>query len=716
MSHQKNKKVKRKKMPISITNTSNLTNNNSSNNSTSLLKDSIANLSGRFTHLADLQQGVAQHMQALLNQVSTLLDGQNEFPVDKEDLRKLENIVQKDMPGLLDIYEKLPMTYRNEKILKNNRTHRQNCIANLMLLSGIILDIEDRTISQFDNVMAVQQHALREIYETDSLQASEVIHNHPVHEITENRDDVVQIKKPQIQTQQETEIETDIEVNNAVKPEVDISNLVTNPDEEEKFSEIVDEETLALLENLEPPTQEAQKVKSSFNPYVDSLGNNELLDNLLLINDKKLPIIKKGDAVIDNFNWLEYKNNHPELNLQTMEHIFVKSGSQTVKSLVNNDMNANDSYGKDQKEKMSIQESQSLMSRFLSSMNSFYRKISRKKDSTAEMENFLRMIKSDTFTPEFFTSCYERVKLCQDMLPRALKDKSILAPEVIDHCVMYIAVRDDQGFLHEDRIVNLASEKRQNSFFNALHRYEQVNQWWNGQHMEEKYIYKDLFDIIKMGDDFRTMYAVHNTLRFNPAFLSDQNDEGKKNLAKLNEYEYAAECLMTYYENKKDEQYSGSRHAHLKARQDAIDAEKEKIKQEKELRKMKDIEYNMQEEELKKQQDMQGELYEMLKLSRMKKSQDHGLLTIDDYDKKMHQWMYPDVDENLFVNDRGMYFENLDDAINSLKYDLEKSRFRTKTDNPQFGFVTSVNKEEYQNMKALEDKEVEEVKTRKLKI
>jgi hypothetical protein len=684
------------------------------------LTQSIQNLYGRFTNLADLQDGVSEHMQALLNQMQTLLNNQNEFPVDKEDLRKLENILQKDMPGLLDIYEKLPMMYRNEKLLKNHRTHRQNCIANLMLLSDIMLDIEEKTISQFDNIMAVQQHALREIYDTDNLQTSEVIHNHPVHEITENRDDIVQIKKTQVQVETEREVEAQesVQENENLLPvaessseepvAIDLSDFIGNMDEDDDLSETMDEETQALLKKLEPATVEMKKEKkkvSSFNLYTHGfLGKDDLLDNLLFTDHKKLPLIKKGSALVDNFNWLQYKNSHPELNLQTMEQTFIKPVS-TVESDTNTGLNANDRYNKRKENKALMQAKQKqpgMMNRFLASMNSFYRKIGFHKDNTAEMEKFLRMIKSDTFTPEFPFSYHDKVKKCQDMLPIALKDKNPLCPQVIEHCVMFIAESGVHSqLLHDEKIVNIATKPNRQILFETLNRYDEIRQWWSAKNLEEDNSYKYLMDIIKTGDDNKIMFAVYNTLRFNPAFLSEQNEVGRKNLAIINQYEYAAECMMTYHEDREDEKYYG-RHAHLKAREEAIndsiknkDNENEKLLNEKLLRKMLDVEYDRQQEKLEKQQDIEDEAYERAmdnldNLEKMKEDQEYGLLTMDDYDRKLHQWMYPDVDKNLFVNNQGQHFENLEDALESLKYDLEKSR--AKADKVQARFVEAASK------------------------
>lgn len=701
-------------------------------NVTPNLTQSIQSLYERFTNLPDLQNGVSEHMQALLNQVQTMLGNQNEFPVDKEDLRKLENILQKDMPGLLDIYEKLPMVYRNEKLLKNHRTHRQNCIANLMLLSDIILDIEDKTISQFDNVMAVQAHALREIYETGNLQTSEVIHNHPVHEMSPNHDEVVQIKKPQVQTQIEVERETEDE---AETPEIvpiqdmDLSPFFSEVDNEDNFAEPLDEETQALLKNLEPPTQESQRTKelreksNHVDTHLFGLGNDDLLDNLLFTDDKKLPLIKKGTALVDNFNWIAYRNNHPELNLQTMEQTFIKPATKNTDTVSATDTYINKNVNRYQKRKAdkALQEeiinekNSGVMTRFLASMNSFYRKITLQKSSTQEMEKFLRMIKSDTFSPEFPFSYHDKVKKCQEMLPRALKDKGVLAPEVIEHCVMYIA---DSGakvqLLRDENIMTLANKNHSKIFFDTLTRYDNLDQWWRAKDLEEDESYKYLLDVIKTGDDNKIMFAVYNTLRFNPAFLSEANEVGKKNLAYLNQYEYAAECLFTYYEDEEDKIINSvPRHAHMKARQDAIDEEK-KLLEEKIYRKLCDMEYDREQEELENQQDLAEEIREMEaeKIRQKKEDQEYGLLTLDDYEnyeriehnKKVHQWLYPDVDENLFINEKGMYFENLDEAISSLKYDLEKSQSKSEKYKYPGKFIAAVAKAQahnqlYQNQK-----------------
>lgn len=706
-------------MPISNTSNSNNT------NPPALLKDSINNLSGRLAHLEDLQDGVAEHVQAVLNQVKTLLAGQNEFPVDKEDLRKLENILQKDMPGLLDIYEKLPMTYRNEKPLKNNRTHRQNCIANLMLLSGIMLDIEDRTISQFDNLMSVQQHALREMYETDSLNLEEpqIIHNHPVHdEAQDTGHDVVQVTKNKrsVSAQTEVELETELEAENQDSNNNDeiqqaLENILSPISMDDEVNEN-SAEFKTTLKNLEPSTVEAE------HGYGNNHGNNSPddemdffalgmvgeLDELLFHNHKKLPIIKKGDALVDNFNWLNYKKSHPELSVQTMENTFVKP--EKLKALENaqaNSVSRRDKRIKAHKEKTLKHDAKKpgMMDSFFKSMNSFYRKVTFQANHgmERELQRFSRLIKSDDFTPEFPYSYHDKVRMCEEMLPRVMKYHTSLALDVMNHCIFWLM---DSGSdkLHTPEIKKLA--EKNSAYYSMIRDYDYMHDWWTSRDLEADEAYNWLFSMLKTGDQGKIEFAIYNTLRFNPAFLFEKSEQGIERLAHVKQYEYAAEVIETYYEDKEDEKYQ--------AQCEAIKREaEEKVKKEEAeyLKFMKKEEADAWlEQELEDQLAMQEEIRE-LKIAKIKKNiadDEYGVLTVDEYDRKVHEWLYPDVDKNLFVNDRGQHFERIDDAIESLKYDLEKSQGRTQRVSEaakQMGLDSNTTHELQQVMRDIEKKE-----------
>lgn len=707
-------------MPIS--NTSNST----STNSMSLLKDSINNLSGRLSQLVDLQDGVAEHMQAVLNQVKALLDGQNEFPVDNEDLRKLENILQKDMSGLLDIYEKLPMTYRNEKPLKNNRTHRQNCIANLMLLSGIMLDIEDRTISQFDNLMSVQQHALREMYETDSLNLEEpqIIHNHPVHDDAQDTaHDVVQVtknkKSPSIQTEVEVELETENQDNNHNNNSNEVNQALENMLSPMSMDDEVDEnsaEFKATLKNLEPSTVEAERSHnhpgnhSSYDDEMDmfSLGMGGEIDELLFHNHKKLPIIKKGDALVDNFNWLNYKKAHPELNVQTMESTFVKP--EKLKQLENaqaNSVSRRDKRIKSHKEKTLKHDAQKpgMMDSFFKSMNSFYRKVTFQTNRGMEQEllRFSRLIKSDDFTPEFPYSYHDKVKMCEEMLPRVMKYHTPLARDVMNHCIFWLM---DAGSdkLHTPEIRKLA--EKNSVFYSMMRDYDYMHEWWTSRDLEADEAYNWLFSMLKTGDQGKIEFAIYNTLRFNPAFLFEKSEQGIERLAHVKQYEYAAEVIETYYEDKEDEKYQDQCEAIKREMEEKVKKEEAEY-----LKFMKKEEADTWlEQEVEDQLAMQEEIRE-LKIAKIKKNiadDEYGVLTVDEYDRKVHEWLYPDVDKNLFVNDRGQHFERIDDAIESLKYDLEKSQGRTQRVSKvakQMGLDSNTTHELQQVMRDIEKKE-----------
>lgn len=85
----------------------------------------------------------------------------------------LQNILYRDFPGIIDIYTKTPLEYRNEKILRDNKTYRELLIENVEILCKRIKKIENDAYSQFDVSMKVSNTLIKDKYaDNDYLQLS----------------------------------------------------------------------------------------------------------------------------------------------------------------------------------------------------------------------------------------------------------------------------------------------------------------------------------------------------------------------------------------------------------------------------------------------------------------------------------------------------------------------------------------------------------------
>lgn len=84
-----------------------------------------------------------------------------------EQHRQMENILTQELPNLINIYTRLPIEYRNEKILSNGLTHRQTLIKSLQLLAARLVAIENQIYEHEDKSMTVGHEVIREKYQQE---------------------------------------------------------------------------------------------------------------------------------------------------------------------------------------------------------------------------------------------------------------------------------------------------------------------------------------------------------------------------------------------------------------------------------------------------------------------------------------------------------------------------------------------------------------------
>lgn len=96
---------------------------------------------------------------------------------DPEHKNAIENILFRDLPGFIDIYTQLPLDYRNEKIVKGNKTHRDLLIENVEILSRQLKGIEHSAYEIYDQRMSVSNRFIKERYNSPdftNISATEV--------------------------------------------------------------------------------------------------------------------------------------------------------------------------------------------------------------------------------------------------------------------------------------------------------------------------------------------------------------------------------------------------------------------------------------------------------------------------------------------------------------------------------------------------------------
>lgn len=86
---------------------------------------------------------------------------------DIEQQHVLENIIYRDLPGLVDIYIKLPIEYRNTQKLKNGKTHRAMLIENVEILINKLKEVEKTAYMDIDQAMTVKNKLIKEKYVQD---------------------------------------------------------------------------------------------------------------------------------------------------------------------------------------------------------------------------------------------------------------------------------------------------------------------------------------------------------------------------------------------------------------------------------------------------------------------------------------------------------------------------------------------------------------------
>jgi hypothetical protein len=83
---------------------------------------------------------------------------------DHDDVRKVENILAKDLPGAIENYLAMPMDYRNSKKINESATPRELLIKSIDVLVQALRDIEERNLAGFEKKTLIDHKIFKEKY------------------------------------------------------------------------------------------------------------------------------------------------------------------------------------------------------------------------------------------------------------------------------------------------------------------------------------------------------------------------------------------------------------------------------------------------------------------------------------------------------------------------------------------------------------------------
>lgn len=126
--------------------------------------------------MPDLKEDVFSYINPYILKASVLLNrtrrGEKVFD-NKDNERKLENILYREFPDLVNAYGKMPIEYRNTHQLKTGKTSRQTLINSFHILTQSIRDIEHDSLKEANQLLEVKTQSLREKYQVENFTQTE---------------------------------------------------------------------------------------------------------------------------------------------------------------------------------------------------------------------------------------------------------------------------------------------------------------------------------------------------------------------------------------------------------------------------------------------------------------------------------------------------------------------------------------------------------------
>lgn len=85
-----------------------------------------------------------------------------------EHQHRVEDILFRDLPGIVDIYCNLPLEYRNTHKLKSGKTHRELLMENIEILTAGLKEVETNAYEGVDRTMSVKNKLFKDKYVGDT--------------------------------------------------------------------------------------------------------------------------------------------------------------------------------------------------------------------------------------------------------------------------------------------------------------------------------------------------------------------------------------------------------------------------------------------------------------------------------------------------------------------------------------------------------------------
>jgi hypothetical protein len=99
----------------------------------------------------DLKKEVLDYVQPGILQIHQMMETPSFLSaVGFEEKRQIENLLYRDLPNIVSDYTSLDVAYRNEKLLKNNLTHRENLMESLRFVLAKMNDLKNSAFTSQD--------------------------------------------------------------------------------------------------------------------------------------------------------------------------------------------------------------------------------------------------------------------------------------------------------------------------------------------------------------------------------------------------------------------------------------------------------------------------------------------------------------------------------------------------------------------------------------
>jgi hypothetical protein len=129
----------------------------------------------------DLSDSVVPVLKPALLRSYSLISGKYKNTFTPTSRHKVENILVRDFPKLLATYQKIPLDTRNESVLENGKTYRQNLLESFAYLIAKLREIEETELESLNQETRINDQIMHEYYgnlQSDSSDDESLITRH----------------------------------------------------------------------------------------------------------------------------------------------------------------------------------------------------------------------------------------------------------------------------------------------------------------------------------------------------------------------------------------------------------------------------------------------------------------------------------------------------------------------------------------------------------